>query len=58
MNKFLAYKITNASLFKNYILGALIRYTAGTLQNAIIIHLGRTILLARRWHVRQQLLLI
>ena len=37
-------------------LWTLIRYAAGTLQNAIIIHLGRTILLARWWRVRQQLL--
>ena len=58
MNKASAYRITNASLLKNYIFGTLIRYTAGTLQNAIIIHLGRTILLARRWRVRQKLLTV
>ena len=58
MKKASAYRITNASLLKNYIFGALIRYAAGTLQNAIIIHLGRPILLARRWRVRQQLLRI
>ena len=56
MNKASAYRITNVSLFKNYIFGALILYTTGTLQNAIIIHLGCTILLARRWRVRHKLL--
>ena len=37
MNKFSAYRITNASLLKNYIFGAFIRYKAGTLQDALII---------------------
>ena len=56
MNKFSAYRITNASLLKNYIFGAFIRYKAGTLQDALIIHLERAILLARQWRVRQKLL--
>ena len=48
--------ITDASLLKNYIFGAFVRYTASTLQDALIIHLGRAILLARWWRVRQKLL--
>ena len=56
MNKFSAHRITNASLFKNYIFGALTRNNAGTLQDTLIIHLGRAILLARWWRVRQKLL--
>ena len=50
--------ITNASLLKSYIFRALILYTSGTLQDALIIHLGRAILLARRWRVRHKLLSI
>ena len=56
MNKVSAYRITDASLLKYYIFGALIRYTTGNLQNTIITHLGRTILLAWRWRVRQKLI--
>ena len=56
MNKFSAYRITDASLLKNYIFGAFVRYKAGTLQDALIIHLGHAILLARWWRVRQKLL--
>ena len=48
--------ITNASLLKNYIFGAFTRYKAGTLQDALIIHLGIAILPARRWSVRRKLL--
>ena len=56
MNKFSAYRITNASLLKNYIFGAFTRYKAGTVQDALIIRLGLAILLARRWFVRHKLL--
>ena len=56
MNNASAYRITNASLLKNYIFGALFRYKAGTLQDALIIHLGLAILLARQWRVRHKLL--
>ena len=56
MNKFSAYMITNASLLKNYIFGAFTRYKAGTLQDALITHLGLAILPARRWFVRHKLL--
>ena len=56
MNKFSAYRITNASLLKNYIFGAFTRCKAGTLQDALIIHLGLAILPARRWSVRHKLL--
>ena len=38
MNKASAYRITNASLLKNYIFGAFTCYKAGTLQDALIIH--------------------
>ena len=48
--------ITNVSLLKNYIFGAFTRYKAGTLQDALIIHLGLAILLAQRWSVRHKLL--
>ena len=48
--------ITNASLLKHYIFGAFIRYKAGTLQDALIIHLGLAMLLARRWPVLHKLL--
>ena len=48
--------ITHACLLKNYIFGALTHYNAGTLQDALIIHLGRVILLARRWRVCHELL--
>ena len=43
---------------KYYILGTFIRHKAGTLQNALIIHLGLAMLLARRWSVRHKLLSI
>ena len=56
MNKFSAYRITNASLLKNYISRAFIRYKAGTLQDTLIVHLRRAILLARRGSVRHKLL--
>ena len=58
MNKFSAHRITNASLLKNYIFGAFIRYKAGTLQDALIIHLGVAMLLALRWPILHQLLSI
>ena len=58
MNKFLAYKITNASLFKNCILGALIRYSTSTLQEALIVHFGRAMLMALRCPVRHKLIRI
>ena len=58
MNKFSAYKITNASLLKNYIFGAFIRYKADTLQDALIIRFRDAMLLARRWPVLYQLLRI
>ena len=48
MNKFSAYRITNASLLKNHIFGAFIRYKAGTLQYALIIRFRDVMLLARR----------
>ena len=48
--------ITNASLLKNYIFGAFTRYKAGTLQDALIVHLGLAILLAQWWRVRHKLL--
>ena len=58
MNKFSAYWITNASLLKNYIFGAFIRYKAGTLQDALIISFRDAMLLARRRPVLHQLLRI
>ena len=58
MNKASAYRITNARLLKNYIFGALIRYTAGTLQNILIIILGLAMLFPRRWPVLHKLLSI
>ena len=58
MNKFSMYRITNASLLKNYIFGAFIRYKAGTLQDALIIHFWDAMLLARRWPVLHKLLSI
>ena len=58
MNKVSAYRITNASLLKNYIFGAFTRYKVGTLQDALIIHLGLAILLARQWRVCHKLLRI
>ena len=58
MNKFSAHRITRASLLKNYILGTLIRHKAGTLQDALIIHLGLAMLLALRWPISHQLLSI
>ena len=48
MNKFSAYRITKASLLKNYIFGAFIRYKAGTLQDALIVPLGLAMPLAQR----------
>ena len=48
--------ITNASLLKNYIFGALPRNSAGALQHTLIIHLGRAMLLALRWRVGHKLL--
>ena len=47
-----------ASLLYNYISRALIRNLAGTLQDSLIIHLGRTILFARRRRVHQEPLCI
>ena len=58
MNKFSAHRITRASLLKNYIFGALISNLAGTLQDTLIIHFGRAILLARQRRVRPKLLSI
>ena len=58
MNKFSAYRITNASLLKNYIFGAFIRYKAGTLQDALITHFGLAMLLARWWSVLHKLLTV
>ena len=58
MNKFSAYRITNASLLKNYIFGAFIRYKAGTLQDALIIRFRDAMLLARWRPVLHQLLRI
>ena len=58
MNKFSAYRITNASLLKNYIFGAFTRYKAGTLQDALIIRFRDAMLLARRRPVLHQLLCI
>ena len=55
MNKFSAHRITRASFLKNYILGTLIRHKAGTLQDALIIHLGLAMLLALRWPICHQL---
>ena len=50
--------ITNASLLKNYIFGAFIRYKTGTLQDALIICFRDAMLLARRWPVLHKLLSI
>ena len=58
MNKFSAYRITNASLLKYYIFGAFIRYKAGTLQDALIIHFGPAMLLPLRWPLCHQILSI
>ena len=58
MNTFSVYMITNASLLKNYIFGAFIRYKAGTLQDALIISFRDVMLLARRRSVLHQLLRI
>ena len=58
MNKFSAHRITRASLLKNYIPGTFIRDKTGTLQDALIIHLGLAMLLARRWPVLHKLLSI
>ena len=48
--------ITDASLLKNYIFGAFTRYNAGTLQDALIVHLGLAILLSWQWRIRHKLL--
>src|SRR3954468_3541530 len=58
MNKFSAHKIKRASLLKNYIPGTFIRHKAGTLQNALIIHLGLAMLFPRWWPVLHKLLSI
>src|SRR4051812_10434694 len=58
MNKFSAYRITNASLLKYYIFGAFIRHKAGTLQDALIICFRVAMLLALRRPILQQLLSI
>ena len=58
MNKFSAHRTKRASLLKNYIHGTFIRHKAGTLQNALIIHLGLAMLLARQWPVLHKLLSI
>ena len=50
--------ITNASLLKNYIFGAFIRYKAGTLQDALIIRFRDAMLLARRRPVLHKLLTV
>ena len=55
MNKFSAYRITNASLLKNYIFGAFIRYKASTLQDTVIILFGMAMLLALRRPLLHQL---
>ena len=58
MNKFSAYRITNVSLFKNYIFGAFTHYKAGALHDALIVHFGLAMLLALRWPICHQLLSI
>ena len=58
MNKFSAHRITRASLLKYYIFGTFIRHKAGTLQDALIIHLGLAMLLPLRWPILHQLLSI
>ena len=58
MNKFSAYRITNASLLKSYIFGAFIRYKAGTLQDGLIIRFRDVMLLAWQRPVLHQLLRI
>ena len=58
MNKFSAHRTKRASSLKNYIHGTFIRHKAGTLQNALIIHLGLAMLLARWWPVLHKLLSI
>ena len=58
MNKVFSVQDKRCETTKNYIFSALVRYTASTLHDALVIHLGRAILLARRWRVRQKLLSI
>ena len=58
MNKFSAYRITNASSLKNYIFGAFISYKAGTLQDALIIRFRDVMLLARRRPIPNKLLTV
>ena len=58
MNKFSAHRITRASSFKNYILGAFIRHKAGTRKNILIVVLGLAMLFPRRWPVLHKLLSI
>src|SRR3954467_11351313 len=56
MNKFLAYRITRASLLKYYIFGTFICHKAGTLQDALIVHFRVPMLLALRWPILHHLL--
>ena len=58
MNKFSAHRITRASSFKNYILGAFIRHKAGTRKNILIVVLGLAMLLPRRRPVPHLLLTV
>ena len=58
MNKFSAHRITRASSFKNYILGAFIRHKAGTSKNILVIVLGLAMLLPRRRPVPHKLLTV
>ena len=58
MNKFSAHRITRASSFKNYILGAFIRHKAGIGQNILVIVLGLAMLLPRRRPVPHKLLTV
>ena len=58
MNKFSAHRITRASSFKNYILGAFIRHKAGTGQNILVIVLRLAMLLPQRRPVPHKLLTV
>ena len=58
MNKFSAYRITNASLLKNYIFGTFIHHKAVTRKNILVIVLGLAMLLPRRRPVAHKLLTV
>src|SRR3954465_14388211 len=58
MNKFSAHRTKRASLLKNYTPEKSTRHKVGTLQNALIIHLGLAMLFPRRWPVLHRLLSI